>query len=224
MVSDIELFEDLQRTYDRIGIIPTARLHKKHGKHHPCTFRRKFGSWNSALYQCFQKVNHESPVPRTENTCRRCGNKTYNPDFCSQSCAATYHNNEGVIGRRKSQKCSFCGKLCYSHQMYCDDCSKLTLIKTSTGVKRIEEVTKRDMRTKYGRHRISHHARSVAQAEGLLDQCSICGYSTYVECAHKKAVADFDDDALLIEINHPNNLTGLCPNHHWEFDHDILYI
>lgn len=35
-----------------------------------------------------------------------------------------------------------------------------------------------------------------------------------------KATSDFDDDVLIKEINNINNLIGLCPNHHWEFDND----
>jgi len=32
-------------------------------------------------------------------------------------------------------------------------------------------------------------------------------------------VADFPDDALILEINDIKNLVALCPTHHWEFGH-----
>ena len=36
------------------------------------------------------------------------------------------------------------------------------------------------------------------------------------------AVSDFDDSALISEINSKDNLIALCPNHHWEYDHGLL--
>lgn len=53
-------------------------------------------------------------------------------------------------------------------------------------------------------------------------KCAICGYSKHVEVAHIKAVSEFDNDATIKEINSVDNLIGLCPNHHWEYDHGIL--
>ena len=52
----------------------------------------------------------------------------------------------------------------------------------------------------------------------------ICGYSKHYEVAHIKAVADFDDNDLISEINSENNLIALCPNHHWEYDNGLLKI
>ena len=53
-------------------------------------------------------------------------------------------------------------------------------------------------------------------------KCAICGYDKHVEIAHIKAVSEFDDSATIAEINAPSNLIGLCPNHHWEYDHGQL--
>ena len=53
-------------------------------------------------------------------------------------------------------------------------------------------------------------------------KCVVCGYDKHIDVAHIKAVADFDDSATLEEINEPDNLIGLCPNHHWEYDHGML--
>jgi len=52
--------------------------------------------------------------------------------------------------------------------------------------------------------------------------CQVCGYSTHINLCHIKDIADFDTTATLGEINHPNNILVLCPNHHWEFDNDII--
>ena len=52
--------------------------------------------------------------------------------------------------------------------------------------------------------------------------CSICGYDKHIEVAHIKSVAEFDDSATVKEINSIDNLIGLCPNHHWEYDNGLL--
>jgi len=53
--------------------------------------------------------------------------------------------------------------------------------------------------------------------------CAICGYTNHYEICHIKSVSSFPPDALIVkEINNINNLIALCPNHHWEFDNDIL--
>lgn len=55
-------------------------------------------------------------------------------------------------------------------------------------------------------------------------KCAVCGYNKHIEIAHIKAVSDFDDSATITEINDINNLIGLCPNHHWEYDNGLLDI
>lgn len=55
-------------------------------------------------------------------------------------------------------------------------------------------------------------------------KCAVCGYDKHIEIAHIKAVSDFDNNATIDEIDNINNLIGLCPNHHWEYDNGILDI
>jgi len=52
----------------------------------------------------------------------------------------------------------------------------------------------------------------------------VCGYSNHVEVCHIKSVSDFDGDELMRNINSIDNLIGLCPNHHWEFDNGKINI
>ena len=61
-------------------------------------------------------------------------------------------------------------------------------------------------------------------ANNTEHKCAICGYDKHIEVAHIKAVSDFDDTATIREINSITNLIGLCPNHHWEYDHGILQL
>lgn len=68
------------------------------------------------------------------------------------------------------------------------------------------------------RSAIQKYARKIYESSNKPKQCICCGYSKHYEVAHIKAVSDFDDDALIAEINSENNLIALCPNHHWEYD------
>ena len=65
-------------------------------------------------------------------------------------------------------------------------------------------------------------ARKEYISSGKPMECFVCGYTCHVQVCHKKAVSDFDDKALVKEINDIENLVPLCPNHHWEFDNKIL--
>lgn len=44
----------------------------------------------------------------------------------------------------------------------------------------------------------------------------------HVEIAHIKPVSEFDGDSTIADINSLKNLIYLCPNHHWEFDNNII--
>jgi len=44
-------------------------------------------------------------------------------------------------------------------------------------------------------------------------------YAELSPVAHRKDVSAFPDTATISEINDLANLVGLCPTHHWEFDH-----
>jgi predicted restriction endonuclease len=52
--------------------------------------------------------------------------------------------------------------------------------------------------------------------------CVVCGYDKFVDVAHIKPVAAFSPQAKLKDINAPENLIYLCPNHHREFDRGYL--
>lgn len=69
---------------------------------------------------------------------------------------------------------------------------------------------------------IRKHARLVFAESDEPKECCECGYSRHVEVSHIKDISEFSDDALLEEINSINNLLGLCPTHHWEFDNGFL--
>jgi len=71
---------------------------------------------------CSLKCSSDSRVKRKLILCVRCGTETYNPKFCSQSCAAS-HNNQGV--RRNynpslTKECKTCGQET-RRPVYCSD-------------------------------------------------------------------------------------------------------
>lgn len=74
------------------------------------------------------------------------------------------------------------------------------------------------------RSAIQKDARNVYKNSDKPKQCVICGYDKHYEVAHIMAVSDFADDTLISDINNPENLIALCPNHHWEFDNNLLNI
>ena len=81
-----------------------------------------------------------------------------------------------------------------------------------------------DRRVNYqsARGTIGRDAREAYLFYERPPECIICGYNKHIDVAHIVAVKDFSDDTLLQVINHIDNLIALCPNHHWEYDHNKL--
>ncbi len=68
---------------------------------------------------------------------------------------------------------------------------------------------------------IRKHASNVFNSLNITT-CVRCGYDKHIEVCHIKPVSSFSNESLMKEINDPNNLIGLCPNCHWEFDNGLL--
>ena len=69
---------------------------------------------------------------------------------------------------------------------------------------------------------IRNIAQKIYMKNNLNPQCYICGYNKHVEVCHIKPVSEFNDSITIQEINSLDNLVGLCPNCHWEFDNGML--
>lgn len=131
-----------------------------------------------------------------------------NKKFCNSSCAAIF-NNQNRVKIVKTQKDK--------------------QVKIKTPFKFLFGLTKLEIFTKHknwqsARTSIRKHANHVFDESGKPKMCCYCGYRNHYEVAHIKAVSEFTDDSLIEEINHIDNLMALCPNHHWEFDNNILKI
>ena len=151
--------------------------------------------------------------------------------FCGHSCAARKNNlgklknPDGVGGFTKKSElnltCVWCGRKFLSKipRKSCADCYELpnkVLTLTTKG-----ELFLRCKTWQSARSTIQSHARQVLARSGE-QECSICGYSKHIEAAHRQSVSSFSSEATLGEINSPDNLLALCPNHHWEYDQGVL--
>lgn len=90
-------------------------------------------------------------------------------------------------------------------------------------------VTKSNLFARYpawqtARSMIAKHARYLFFKFKDEKCCFVCGYSNHIDVCHIVPVNQFRDNAFIFEINHLDNLVGLCPNHHWELDHGLLKI
>ena len=109
-----------------------------------------------------------------------------------------------------------------------DRCTKLNIqFKTETENRTLLDETKKELferksNWQSARNSIRRLAYNIYYENNDTHECAICGYKHHIDVAHIKAVSDFDDNATLREINDINNLIGLCPNHHWEYDHGLI--
>jgi hypothetical protein len=155
-------------------------------------------------------------------TCKRCAGpipyKVRRQNvFCSSSCSAL-HNNP--LKPKKQYRCQDCGfiKKTRSYRLRCMNCAGIASIE-EFGNKQLK-----DFNSTYARHRyqkIRGHAHRVVKRSNMEKVCGTCGYSKYVELAHRKPIHSFSSESRLKEINALSNLIYLCPNHHWELDNGV---
>lgn len=149
-------------------------------------------------------------------SCKECQGEAKHPNvFCSKSCAATYNNREKPK-RRLTRQCKHCEATIPSKNTFCGAC-----IKEDRHLRgpRLDESRTIESCMGNGSNRYSQirqHARKVASQ--LSDRECMCGVSDGAEVCHIRAISDFPKTATLAEVNHPDNLVFLCPNHHWAYD------
>ena len=150
------------------------------------------------------------------NICKFCGeiikvDKNQKPSevrkksFCNSSCSASFNNKE----REKKQ-----------------EIEKKVFVRPEK-FSFFEGITKKEFFEKKGiyykfRSEIRKHAQYVYEKNQGEKTCKVCGYDKHIQVCHIKSVSSFSDESLITEINSKDNLVGLCPNHHWEFDHGLL--
>lgn len=148
----------------------------------------------------------------------KCVSETRKKKFCNLSCSAKFNNKL----RKKDKYCLICGTK-IDNGKYCQKCKPISFNKKFL---ELQNKTKGELIRERGyfkaRSAITKNARTVYFKNNNITKCKICGYDKYIEVCHIKPVSDFSDDSKISEINNIKNLVGLCPNHHKEFDNNIL--
>lgn len=126
--------------------------------------------------------------------------------FCNHSCATKFTNNKRPPRSPKPPK--------------------IKIIKNNKwlnlGLQTKGELFDRRGNWQSARSSIRNHASFVYFNNYINNGCAVCGYKHHIEVCHIKSVSSFGNDELINVINDINNLIGLCPNCHWEYDHGIL--
>lgn len=195
-----------------------SEFFRKKSEHNRCV-----RNGNKKFY-CSKKCSVEATKADIRN-CLFCGKETRNPKFCSVSCSVSHNDRLRPKKTKTYDKCAECGKDVQKRRRYCDDHRPPKKPGSSLGVDNVKYKSVGSLRLNRTGDQypsIRAHARTRAKRLKILDRCIVCGYVNHVECCHKRAISDFPDNTLIDEVNSPNNLIGLCPNHHWEFDHGML--
>ena len=148
--------------------------------------------------------------------CVTCGKQHNNPKFCSRSCAAKWTN----VHYPKKQKirvdksCEVCGVSIDYRSKRCIKCSSFL------GDMTLKEAIYEKHHRSSAYALVRTRARSEAKKYNM-NTCEKCGYNKHVEIAHKKGISTFEGNTLISVINARENLMALCPNCHWEYDHNL---
>ena len=137
--------------------------------------------------------------------------------FCTRVCQNSRVFPKKPKKSRLTGKCPECGgPACSKISVRCKSCRSVSTSKIRKG-----DLFARRGNWQSARSTIQKHARDLA-IENMPQKCFVCGYDLHTEVCHKKAVSEFPETATIAEINAPENLVMLCPNHHWEFDNGHL--
>lgn len=147
--------------------------------------------------------------------CICCSNPTKNQKYCSRSCAAKINNKIPKRKRTKVSYCENCNKECTYRRKYCELCYKDC---TAPDISLQEAIYEKHHKSS-AYALVRSRARSSNKAKRIT-ACEKCGYDKHVEVCHIKSISDFSLSTKLSEINSETNLIILCPNCHWEFDHN----
>ena len=147
--------------------------------------------------------------------------------FCSQSCAATF-TNKTHPKRKLVRTCVKCDKVIANYRTtFClEHLAEYKMwSKESVKLKTVGEYrNKESVKNKHPSWKHSH-VRNLAKTwlkELRTLPCANCGYDKHVELCHIKGISQFDDNAVIGEINNEENIIQLCPNCHWELDNGLL--
>jgi hypothetical protein len=186
----------------------------------------KTGQPRYICFDCKKKFLSEIAF---QTSCLNCGTTTSNPRFCSRSCAVSYNNKTihlkhgRYVGKKYCRKCN--GRMdVRSNSHLCRKCF-LEIPKTEFYrnflTKTIGDVLF-EMKLFRETTEVRWIARELWQRLNYPQHCEVCGYNKHYEICHIEAIKDFSLETKLKVVNNPSNLVALCPNCHWEFDHQVM--
>lgn len=127
-------------------------------------------------------------------------------EFCNHSCAGGFLKN--LRPRQKTKKCSDCDTLVYASRKRCPPCIASAFSRAL------------ESEVSYSRRMVAYYAREALK--DVAKVCASCGWDKFVEACHIKPISSFSPDTKLKVVNAKENLKWLCPNCHWEFDHQKI--
>jgi 5-methylcytosine-specific restriction endonuclease McrA len=148
--------------------------------------------------------------------CVTCGKNHNNPKFCSRSCAAKWTNKHYPKKQkiRFNKNCELCNKEIDYRSKRCINCSGFL------GDMTLKEAIYKKHHKSSAFALVRTRARVVAKKLGFT-KCIKCGYDKHVEVAHIKPISSFSEEVMISVINSKENIMPLCPNCHWEYDHNL---
>lgn len=190
-----------------------------------CNMIRKGIRYFDKKTYCSKECQNASYIKnKSLNLCQQCGKQTVNPKFCSKSCAAIINGSVVPKRKRKTRYCKRCNNPREQiHKLFCNNCIAGGFNLSNKGL--LEKQTLQQSIGKYEKNNnrynaVRAHARKKYKTSD--SKCVICGYNKHVEVCHIKPINTFSLDTLVSIINSPENIIILCPNHHWELDHNML--
>ena len=141
--------------------------------------------------------------------------------FCSKSCSAKTTN----LTSKPKYPIKNCLNCLVDYRPTRDKdsgtCSQFCLMEHGMKSRKLSDVVKRTHSNKYDG--VRNNARLYSKYH-YLPKCALCSYDKHFEVCHVKALTDFNNNESLFEVNNKTNLIHLCPNCHWEFDHNLIPI
>ena len=151
------------------------------------------------------------------NYCLNCKKETKNPKYCSKSCSAK-HTNVLFPKRKPTKICKTCLKVSSFKGYYCSkECKPIPKLNINTT---LQDLIYKEHHKSSAFAYIRENARKIGKNLGFK-KCSKCNYDKHFEVCHINPISSFPLTTLISTINSSLNLIPLCPNCHWELDHNL---
>lgn len=195
---------------------------------------KRYGITKRTVVKYFEKYNNlviEAGLQPTrikeltETKCTACDIQIQLPNyrvkehnFCSISCSTSYNNKLRRIDRTCT--CENCETtFTKTKDKVSNTCSQLCFMELGMKQRIMKDSVNRSGSNTYDN--IRHNARLYSKYF-YPAKCMICDYDKHYEVCHVKDLKDFTREETIYEVNNKTNLIHLCPNCHWEFDHNQL--